>query len=422
MMVNTERSLLFEFIYVEASNILDEKERPLGESRASDDVKSRTSFEKKQCPYRDSRHQHVKPMNVSPLKLMTRCWVDILDEVSFIRELYLKKFDRSEVCLDDIWFLSGIGLYYPYFQMYKKEGRINSGEISIVVSSFYKVAIGMFQQFFGMFSLVIQDGKTIVDHKTDTEDIYGYVDDNGFLIGAAEVCAGPINLIKQIVDEMLGTNGPRATTEKYKPLLPEEEYDQLIDFTNHLLTIDLINRIYKETESYLFAKLGDILLENENAARPVKLLLEIQAKLKARRSYDSSIDYVKGGPFYEEVEKLVNKISKADEEVMDHLRVMIQEGTTVDSEKVQKTLAKWLEVAGDKGEEILQSDLLTIYRFVEVALDYQNREAAFVKILKRKEKQLRLALGHSEEPFDYDRRYIMDYNNYYFSEVFELFF
>lgn len=411
--------LLFEFIYVEASDILDEKGRPLGESRASDPIKKTTTFEKRQCPYRDSRYMHEKPMNVSPLKFMTKSWMKILEEVAVVRHRYQARYGVSDIKLNDIWFLSGIGLYYPYFQLYKKEDPKQDGEISIVVSSYYKVAIGMFQQFIRLFIGLVQEGHNIADFKADTQFIYDYVDKNNLLVGRAEVCSGPINLIKQIVEEMLGNTLLKKQDAEMEKLLSEEDYQNLIRFVAQLLVVDVVNRVYKDVEGDWYLRLTQLLHENSQSDNPIPVMEQLYEQLKGRRRQDPSAQSIRMDVFYQQVQALVAQLAKGEEVFEDRLQSIIDEKVPTDSGLKKQVMNRCIAQAQTTGNPLSQSQMLVLYQFVEMAMEYMEREKAMLEVVTQAEANLWECLGHENPQREAKRKHLLDYNNYYFADAFE---
>ena len=189
----------------------DAEGRALGEHRASAIVREAMPLVLKQCPYAGSRHQHVKPMNVSALKQLTQHWDDTLAGIALVRQHYLRRRSLSAVQQDSDCLAIGEAVAaLPSFLLHRAHDPVAEGTLDARVASLYKVIIGLNRVYAILISgQMMTAGQTKTKVISAPDVVASFSDAGGFLIGAEQVCAGSARQIGEAIEAVIsGYAGP----------------------------------------------------------------------------------------------------------------------------------------------------------------------------------------------------------------------
>ena len=186
---------------------LDTAGRPVGEGRSS--VFENVRTEMRTCPYTGSRYHHAKPMNASAIQGMPP-WPDLLALVSWLSHRHRVRFRRGVTNSDDLARITSAGIMLADYLALRRENPVVSGEVPLLVSGVYKVCLG--------YQLAYLPEKFAdADAATELPDAAGfleYLEQDGVLIGEAEVCSCPPAMILQSYEAMTsvaaGVSAPPA--------------------------------------------------------------------------------------------------------------------------------------------------------------------------------------------------------------------
>jgi hypothetical protein len=170
--------------------LLDEEGRPVSERRAPSIAKQGVVMELRRCPYQDERQG--KPMNISALAQITKHLDAVLADVATF---------RGSLPASSGWsgFLAAVldQLAAPALQVLRS--RSDEQPVPAQLSVGHKLAAGYFGVAYGILTAEAQ-GR----HREPTSDsVLQFVRESGALIGASEVCAGPLHLIGRATEVFL---------------------------------------------------------------------------------------------------------------------------------------------------------------------------------------------------------------------------
>jgi hypothetical protein len=178
----------------------DVEDRPLREGRTPREHLRDGEIELRACPYAGSRHQHVKPMNVSALRQMGAHWDEVCDALAFLRSAHDEALGVSQPQLMDVWRTSQLGSALPWFFLFR------DGAIPAYAAALSKATLGM--GIFAQRALL----RTIVERWSPppltAETVLALAEDSGTLIGDTEVCSGGDKMLLRFFDVLVGAPSP----------------------------------------------------------------------------------------------------------------------------------------------------------------------------------------------------------------------
>ncbi len=185
-------------------DVRDDEGRPLGEGKASPEQRRDVPMDLRPCPYADSRQHHGKPMNVSALKQMLAHWPALLGGIAFLRALYRETARQERLRLIDVWRLGRLTTSLAEFACLRAWMPCGDGKLPAAVAVLYKAPLGVSLTAGAMWS----DGAARFDALVSGDELYEYADRFGHFIGADQVCAGPVALVKEVLGLLVDGNGP----------------------------------------------------------------------------------------------------------------------------------------------------------------------------------------------------------------------
>ena len=189
----------------------DRDGRPLGEANAPEECLRGVSTEWRECKYQGGRHRHVNPMNVTALRQLTDHWAELLAGVRFLRQSYLALFDVDTMTHIHTWRLSKFATILPAYLRCRTRDRVHEGELAVPVAGLFKILAGVFQTMQHMVLFGAAMG-TMLEGATSPGEILQYAEDNELLLDTKGVCAGPPNMILELL-ELLVTNRPAGPSD-----------------------------------------------------------------------------------------------------------------------------------------------------------------------------------------------------------------
>lgn len=200
-------------LYLEG--VLDDEGRPVGERRETSAVKDGVEIELRACPYRDARHG--LQMNVSALRQITRHLDDTLASI----DAFHGARGRPPESWRDV--LSAV------IDQLGRPGRavLAAGAAHRVPAQDavgHKLAAG----FFGVIHQIVRD-EALGHHRPLTADaLVEAAVTQGALIGASEVCAGPMHLIKKASEALVsGAQTPGVAADPARVVVADAIVGQL---------------------------------------------------------------------------------------------------------------------------------------------------------------------------------------------------
>ena len=182
----------------------DDEGRPLGENKAPPELFHGVPMELRTCPYADSRHNHVRPMNVSALKQMLAHWEDVLGGLALLRSLYCAGAKREQMRLIDVWRLGGMTTSLADFAFLRAWAPVTDGRLPAQVAVLYKAPLGVALTSASMWA----DGAARFEALIKPDALYEYADRHGHFIGPKHVCAGPVTMVKEVLRQVIDGSRP----------------------------------------------------------------------------------------------------------------------------------------------------------------------------------------------------------------------
>jgi hypothetical protein len=211
--------------------VIDTEGRFLGEQRAvrpSDGTVPEMRL--KTCPYAGSRHHHPRPMNISALQQITAHWPSVLDGMAVLRGRALA---TEEVALDDIYRIVRTATLLPAYLTRRRHEPV--GVLDPRIATLYKVAIGYVGLVQRMgFDLVLGEGDVLPT--ATVAEIMEEAESNEHFIGPAQVCAGPANMVREVLEVIVrGDRRVEANPWTVEPI----EIDRAFEYANRVMQLEL---------------------------------------------------------------------------------------------------------------------------------------------------------------------------------------
>jgi len=184
---------------------VDRDSRPLCGEAVVDDSVFRESLEQRRCPYAGSRHDHALPMNASALKQMTHNWDEILVTANALRTLFATGPAGLAGSVALGMRVAYAGVCLPLFLLYRAAGPMRDGEVPGFVSGLHKASIDVATstQLMLVESFGEDDGRQTPSSDGVVQAIIDFVEREGLFVGQKGVCAGPPQLIRELLEVMV---------------------------------------------------------------------------------------------------------------------------------------------------------------------------------------------------------------------------
>jgi hypothetical protein len=188
----------------EIEDFIDDEGRPVGEARASAEVRAAVVTEHRLCPYPGSRFHHDQPMNVTSLKQTIRDWPHILGVMHAIRSAWLEGRDRTSVSVLDCVRISQTTMLVPAYLLFCARAPLRNGELPASMASVHRVVSGIFLECLNVLFSEIISGADVKRPVTAWE-LVEFAERTGMLVGkpGTEVCAGPPAFIEEALTMMV---------------------------------------------------------------------------------------------------------------------------------------------------------------------------------------------------------------------------
>ena len=229
----TMANLFQALVQREINDFTDTAGRPLGEQRSG--LYAQTPTELRSCHHAGSRYQHANLMNISALKDILQVWEDILSLFSAVHQHYCRLHRKQVDTLADLFEISNTGILLADYLIYRAGTQLQTHEIPLLVSGFYKVCLGYRLVALPLLLEQLFAGNKTADVVPDNHGFYAYAEKNHIFIGATEVCSGSQQLIRQAYDAMTGrTIYPDRTEQITNLMINWPDFIRFAAHTSHL--------------------------------------------------------------------------------------------------------------------------------------------------------------------------------------------
>lgn len=175
--------------------------RPLCGEALITDPEFRASLELRRCPYAGSRKQHERPMNVSALKQMTRSWDEALATVALLCQAFGPGTGQPELMR-----IAWAAVCLPLYLLHRAEAPMQDGQVPGFVSGLHKASIDIATAV-QLMLVRARSGDAGTPSEVRPGSVLDFVEQEGLLIGALGVCAGPPHMINELVVAMSSPEG-----------------------------------------------------------------------------------------------------------------------------------------------------------------------------------------------------------------------
>jgi hypothetical protein len=211
-LAGTRRPDYGEFLHTPVGTLrsyVDADSRPLCGEAAVDDPVFRASLEQRRCRYAGSRQDHPLPMNASALKQMTKNWDRILATAAALRRLCAAGGGASvDEELAQGMRVACAGVFLPLYLLYRGREPMANGEVPGFVSGLHKASIDIATSIQLMLVEGFASSAAAAPHGGGAvRRIEDFVESEGLLVGHKGVCAGPPQLIHELLEAMLHGRG-----------------------------------------------------------------------------------------------------------------------------------------------------------------------------------------------------------------------
>jgi len=175
--------------------------RPVAEGRANPEVRSMAPLEYKTCPYSGSRSNGQNKMNVSALMSVIKNWDEVLLIVEETKKKYNHAHSQENMNIKDLLRITEITSALPLYQYHELRNQEDPRVLDSVAAT-YKVMLGPKDVLNGFVFSEAHKTVKVLDRSLDAESFFSYVEENQSLIGGTEVCAGPNNMISELLNSL----------------------------------------------------------------------------------------------------------------------------------------------------------------------------------------------------------------------------
>lgn len=176
---------------------LDEDTRPLGE-QAIPGAYQRAGVDEHACPYSDRRRTTGKPMNVAALRQVSMCWKGVLAQLQRLATLHQDATGGEYLTGHQMWRVHLLALAGPALFQLEHANRAIPRELSAL----FKTSLGYATILPSLLLSQPGSASTRLVETLPPEDFFTLCDEQGWLIGQGQVCAGSASRIKQSYDAM----------------------------------------------------------------------------------------------------------------------------------------------------------------------------------------------------------------------------
>jgi hypothetical protein len=187
---------LFNWQYPTALSFDDADGRSLGEGNGP---RGQSNIDWKPSRYPGSRAGPEKKINNSALRQMGQHWLELLELMDELRAEYVERFGtQGSFTLRDVWRFSRISIALPNFLVNRTDSPLSPDEIPSLLSTAFKTMVGLV-----IFSTDVFMSGVSLDQVFSADELIEYVERGNLFQGGQGVCAGPPNLVRQLIDLVL---------------------------------------------------------------------------------------------------------------------------------------------------------------------------------------------------------------------------
>jgi hypothetical protein len=257
--------------------LADDQGRPLLEGLASPERRHGVPLEMRRCPYPGSRHHHPHEMNVSALRQMQEHWPLVLATLAHFRRQHLEETPGPLGRLADLQQVVALVHALPWWLWRRAEA---SGQpvapLPGGLSAAFKVVRGLYDlvELLAFKEVLLRAaGQEHGLPRASASWILDELEASGALIGQTEVCAGPAERIREVLELLIEGPGAGASAELHQ-LLQRLQVDPAAHHRYVAATVGfgIAHKVFEITRRLLVAR-----LRPEQPRLPARLAAALEA-------------------------------------------------------------------------------------------------------------------------------------------------
>jgi hypothetical protein len=161
------------------------------------------------CNLPGSRYQSERPMNVTAMRVMRTHWSQMMAAVLRVREGYLRRFPEADGAwsVGHVERLSAAVLAVPTYQVMRRRGRVENGDLHPALSSLFRVTDGVRMVMHQMLLIPFGEPAWPPHQAVTVDQILDYAERNYSFHSGHGVCAGPKAMVRELVQVLLEGRG-----------------------------------------------------------------------------------------------------------------------------------------------------------------------------------------------------------------------
>lgn len=190
------------------------------------------------CNLPGTRYQSERPMNVTAMRVMRAHWSQMMAALLRVREGYLRRFPDADGAwtVGHVERLSAVVLAVPSYQLMRRRGRVENGNLHPALSSLFRVTDGVRLTMHQMLLIPIGEPAWSPHQVVTVDQILDYAERNYSFHSGHGVCAGPKVMVRELIQVLLDGRG--NTDYASVPLKPAvqaalDDLDAAMDYGLH---------------------------------------------------------------------------------------------------------------------------------------------------------------------------------------------
>lgn len=377
----------------------DDEGRPLGEGKAAAALRADAPLELRSCPYAGSRHQHAHPMNVSAIRQVRAHLDEAVSHLLVLRRLYFEQQAPQEVTFLELWRFGMLPDALPGYLSLRAREPFASGTFPAALAAMAKLVFGI-----NLITHVLSVRAHLPGSQIpplSAKAVHALAEQEGHLIGPAEVCSAPPALIHDMLDCVISGRCPTGT-ESHLPVILGDVPAFLRFAAGHanLRTLGVIVHLIRRSH---FSDIAALVADDASALA------------RACAARDAAVWNV-GETSHDEVEALARRTAALEPSargavvasLFDRLLAFPHQACPVGYEAFQELAELWTPAREDLVTTV--ASLLerppfrgeTVRGLAGALLIQVKLEQTLLRLLARIEQELALALGYTDWSFPAD--------------------
>jgi hypothetical protein len=236
------------------TGLIDASGRPIREIHADPIAVEGLEMDLRKCPFHGSRKNHRKPMNLAAQRPLNAAWPVVLRYVDRARDIMLMGKEQDAIDIHTAWRIARSIDLLPWWVVRRKDNAVKNGELDPRLAAVYKVFLGSMAVLEGMSleAIVKSLDPDLEDvHSTTGEAINAWAEENGVFIGPEQVCAGPPNMVIEVMSVLIDGMKDRPPIDAERKAIlddwvgDEERFKEYVYASVELDVVRMVTRVFR---------------------------------------------------------------------------------------------------------------------------------------------------------------------------------